>query len=59
VLPGRVVEVAVAGVVARVTLEVAGLALVAVVTAAAAAELRLEAGAAVVASIKASAVHLC
>jgi molybdopterin-binding protein len=59
VLPGRVVEVAVAGVVARVTLEVAGLTLVAVVTAAAAAELRLEAGAAVVASIKASAVHLC
>lgn len=52
-------EVAVAGVVARVTLDVGGVVLVAVVTAAAASALALEAGATVHASVKATAVHLC
>jgi molybdate/tungstate transport system ATP-binding protein len=59
VLRGVVVEIAVDGVVARVTLDVQGLPLVAVVTSAAASELRLEPGAWVLASIKANAIHLC
>lgn len=59
VLPATVVEVASHGVVARVTLDVRGLPLVAVVTAAAVAELGVVAGVHLSASVKATAVHLC
>jgi molybdopterin-binding protein len=59
VLDGRVIEVALEGAVARVTVEVAGMPLVASVTSGAVRELELAAGVAVVASVKATAVHLC
>jgi molybdopterin-binding protein len=59
ILEGVVVEVATAGVLARVTVDVGGVLLVATVTGAAVHELDLRAGVAVVASIKATAVHLC
>ena len=59
VLEGRVIEVAPEGPLARVTVDVAGTALVATVTAGAVRELELAAGVTVVASVKATAVHLC
>jgi molybdopterin-binding protein len=59
VFAASVVEVVVSGVVARVTLDVQGVPLVATVTTAAAHALALEAGATVFASIKATAIHLC
>lgn len=58
-LRGRVVEVATAGILSRVTLDVHGLPLVAIITASAVAELELAVGVEVLASVKASAVHLC
>jgi molybdate/tungstate transport system ATP-binding protein len=59
VLHGRVVEVAPEGALARVTLEVHEMPLVATVTAGAVRELALEPGVPAVASVKATAVHLC
>jgi molybdopterin-binding protein len=59
VLDGVVVEVARDGALARVTVEVGGVPLVAALTSSAVDELKLTAGVAVVASIKATAVHLC
>jgi molybdopterin-binding protein len=59
VLDGRVVEVSRDGPLARVTVDVGGTTLVAVVTVGAARELGLESGTGVVATIKATAVHLC
>lgn len=59
VLDGVVQEVAMEGALARVTVDVSGVPLVASVTAAAVRELDLSAGVAVVASVKATAVHLC
>ena len=59
VLEGVVTEVATEGALARVTVDVGGVPLVAAVTTAAVRELDLRAGVAVVASIKATAVHLC
>jgi molybdopterin-binding protein len=59
VLRGLVVEVARDGVLARVTVAVGAEHLVAVVTAASAAELGFAAGESVVASVKATAVHIC
>jgi molybdopterin-binding protein len=59
VLDGVVVEVARDGALARVTVDVAGVPLVAALTSSAADELELAPGVAVVASIKAMAVHLC
>jgi molybdopterin-binding protein len=59
VLEGSVVEVATHGALSRVTVLVHGQPLVATVTAGSASELGLLPGVAVVASIKASAVHLC
>jgi molybdopterin-binding protein len=59
VLDGRVVEVAADGALARVTVDVAGIPLVATVTTGALRELGLVAGVPVVASVKATAVHLC
>jgi molybdopterin-binding protein len=59
VLDGVVVEVAKDGALARVTVDVSGVPLVAALTSSAADELGLAAGVAVVASIKAMAVHLC
>jgi molybdopterin-binding protein len=59
VLDGIVVEVATEGSLARVTVDVAGVPLVASVTAGAVAELGLADGVAVVAMVKATAVHLC
>ena len=59
VLDGRVVEVALEGALARVTVDVAGTPLVAAVTAGAVRELELAVGVLVVASVKATAVHLC
>ena len=59
VLDGVVVEVAVDGALARVTVDVAGTPLVASVTASAVRELALAEGVEVVASVKATAVHLC
>ena len=59
VLEGRIVEVAPDGALARVTVDVAGVPLVATVTTGAARELALVAGMPVVASVKATAVHLC
>ncbi len=58
-LAGRVVEVRIHGVLAEVSVEVAGVVLIAVVTAGAARELELVAGASVVATVKATAVHVC
>ena len=55
----RVVEVAPSGALARVTLDVGGATLVAALTTASARELALEEGAAVTATFKATAVHLC
>ena len=59
VLDGVVEEVSVVGSLARVTMLVADVQLVASVTASAVRELELREGVAVVASIKATAVHLC
>ena len=59
VFEGRVVEVAPEGALARVTVDVGGAPLVAAVTAGAVHELGLAAGVSVVASVKATAVHLC
>jgi molybdopterin-binding protein len=59
VFAATVVEVVIAGVVARVTLDMHGVPLVATITAAAAHALALEAGTTVFASIKATAIHLC
>lgn len=59
VLDGHVVEVAMAGALARVAVEIAGVPLVASVTAGAVRDLELAPGVGVVASIKATAVHLC
>jgi molybdopterin-binding protein len=59
VLDGVVQEVAKDGALARVTVDVAGVPLVAALTSSAADELGLAPGVAVVASIKAMAVHLC
>jgi molybdopterin-binding protein len=59
VLEGTVEEVAPDGALARVTVDVAGTTLVATLTAGAVRELGLEAGVRVVASVKATAVHLC
>jgi molybdopterin-binding protein len=59
VLEGVITEVAAHGALARVTLEVAGQPLVATVTAGSVAELGLVSGGRAVASIKATAVHLC
>jgi molybdopterin-binding protein len=59
VLEGSVVEVATHGALSQVTVQVSGQPLVATVTAGSVSELGLLPGVAVVASIKASAVHLC
>lgn len=59
VLDGVVVEILTEGALARVTLEVAGVPLVASLTTGSVAELGLRQGVAVVATIKATAVHLC
>ena len=59
VLEGRVHEVAGEGALARVTVDVAGTVLVATVTAGAVKELALQVGVPVVATVKATAVHLC
>jgi molybdopterin-binding protein len=59
VLDGVVVEIVVEGALARVTLEVAGVPLVASLTTGSVAELALRPGVAIVATIKATAVHLC
>jgi len=59
VLEGRVVEVVTHGALSQITVEVEGQPLVATVTAASVSELDLLPGTAVVATIKASAVHLC
>jgi molybdopterin-binding protein len=57
--PGVVVEVAPAGAITRVTVDVSGTHLVAAVTTRSARELDLAAGSSVVAGFKATAVHLC
>ena len=59
VLDGTVVEVAMEGSLARVTVDVGGLPLVAMLTSGSVAELGLREGVAVVATVKATAVHLC
>jgi molybdopterin-binding protein len=59
VLEGAVMEVAVDGPLARITVSVGSTTLLAIVTRGAAEELGLAPGVAVVASIKATAVHLC
>jgi molybdopterin-binding protein len=59
VLEGVVVEIAAEGSLARVTLDVSGVPLVASLTTRSVAELGLGQGVAVVASVKATAVHLC
>ena len=59
VLEGVVVEVVAHGALARVTLEVGGLPLVATVTAGSVSELGLLPGSRAVATIKATAVHIC
>ena len=59
VLDGVVTEVAVEGSLARVTLDVQGVPLVASVTSGSVSELGLREGVAVVATVKATAVHLC
>ncbi len=58
-LLARVVEVAPSGVLTRVTLDATGVELVAVITTGSAEDLGLVPGRAVVASLKATAVHLC
>jgi molybdopterin-binding protein len=58
-LDGLVVEVILRGALAEVTVDVAGIPVVAVVTAGSVAELGLAPGVGVVATIKATAVHLC
>ncbi len=58
-LEGRIVEVALDGVLARVTLAIGTTTLVAIVTRASAVELALAAGDRVTASVKATSVHLC
>ena len=59
VLEGRIVEVAPDGVLARITVATGTTTLVAIVTERSASDLGLAAGETVVASIKATAVHLC
>jgi molybdopterin-binding protein len=59
VLEGRILEVAPNGVLARVTIAVGTTTLIAIITQASASELGLAAGESVVASIKATAIHLC
>jgi molybdopterin-binding protein len=59
VLDGVVGEVATEGSLARVTLDVAGVPLVASLTTGSVAELGIREGVAVVATVKATAVHLC
>ena len=59
VLDGVVVEIAPEGALARVTVDVAGVPLVACLTTASVAELGLRQGVPVVAMVKATAVHLC
>ena len=59
VLDGRVVEVQREAALARITIETSGVTLVAVVTMTAAVELGLVEGTQVVASVKATTVHLC
>jgi molybdate/tungstate transport system ATP-binding protein len=59
VLEGRVVEIATHGALSQVTVVVEGQALIATITAGSVSDLGLLPGVAVVASIKASAVHLC
>jgi len=59
VLEGTVVEVAIVGSLARVTLDVCGVPLVASLTTGSVSELGLATGVAVVATVKATAVHLC
>jgi molybdopterin-binding protein len=59
VLEGRILEVAPNGVLARVTIVIGSATLVAIITQASATELGLAAGDSVVASIKATAIHLC
>jgi len=59
VLAGYVGELTPCGVLTRVSVEIGATNIVAVVTAAAARELELEVGVPVVASVKATAVHLC
>jgi molybdopterin-binding protein len=59
VLEGRVVEVATEGALARVTVDVDGMPLVASLTSGSVTELGLGDGVAVVATVKATAVHLC
>jgi molybdate/tungstate transport system ATP-binding protein len=59
VLDGVVMEIAAEGSLARVTLDVAGVPLVASLTTGSVAELGLQQGVAVVATVKATAVHLC
>jgi molybdopterin-binding protein len=57
--PGTVVEIAPAGAITRVTVDVSGTRLVAAVTTRSARELSLAPGSSVVAGFKATAVHLC
>jgi molybdopterin-binding protein len=59
VLEGTISEVLVHGALARITVEVASVPLVATVTAGSVSELKLLPGERVVATIKATAVHLC
>ncbi|MEP6731995.1 MAG: ABC transporter ATP-binding protein [bacterium] len=59
VLHGRIVEVAPDGVLARVAIAIGSTTLVAIITQASATELGLAQGESVVASVKATAVHLC
>ena len=59
VLTGTVVELVPSGVITRVIIDVQGEPLISVITSAAARELALHPGMTVVASIKATAVHLC
>jgi molybdate/tungstate transport system ATP-binding protein len=56
---GRVVDIAPAGAITRVTVDVSGLPLVAAVTTRSAQELQLSPGVEVFAAFKATAVHLC
>lgn len=59
VLEGRILELAPNGVLARVTILIGSTTLVAIITQASASELGLAPGDSVVASIKATAIHLC
>ena len=56
---GRITEVAPAGAITRVTVDVSGIPLVAAVTTRSVQELQLTPGVDVVAAFKATAVHLC